>query len=81
MDKVIVYTQDNGTVAIITPAVSVEHALKDVPTEKEYKIIDVANLPTDRTFRDAWVLDEDTIKVDATKQAAIQTKLDAMENE
>ena len=39
MDKVIVYTQDNGTVAIITPAVSVEHALKDVPTEKEYKIM------------------------------------------
>ncbi len=81
MDKVIIYTQDNGTVAIITPAVSVERALKDVPTEKEYKIIDVADLPTDRTFRDAWVLDEDTIKIDSERQAVIQTKLDAMENE
>jgi len=81
MNQRILYTNDDGTISVIVPAVSVELALKDVPEGVEYRIVDVADLPTDRTFRDAWVLDEDTIKVDATKQAVIQTKLDAMENE
>jgi len=54
MTQRIVYTQDDGTVAVIVPAVSVELALKDVPTGKEYHIVDVADIPTDRTFRDAW---------------------------
>ena len=54
MNKRIVYTNDDGTVAVIVPAVSVELALKDVPTGKEYHIVDVADIPTDRTFRDAW---------------------------
>ena len=54
MNKRIVYTNDDGTVAVIVPAVSVELALKDVPTGKEYHIVDAADIPTDRTFRDAW---------------------------
>ncbi len=54
MTQRIVYTQDDGTVAVIVPVVSVELALKDVPTGKEYHIVDVADIPTDRTFRDAW---------------------------
>ena len=55
MNQRIVYTNDDGNVAIIVPAVSVELALKDVPTGKEYHIVDVADIPTDRTFRDAWI--------------------------
>ena len=55
MNQRIVYTQDDGTVAVIVPAVSVELALKDVPTGKEYHIVDVTDIPTDRTFRDAWI--------------------------
>ncbi len=55
MNKRIVYTTDDGTVAVIVPAESVELALKDVPTGKEYHIVDVADIPTDRTFRDAWI--------------------------
>ncbi len=54
MNSRIVYTNDDGTVAVIVPAVSVELALKDVPTGKNYHIVDVADIPTDRTFRDAW---------------------------
>ena len=54
MDRRIVYTQDDGTVAVIVPAVSIELALKDVPTGKEYHIVDVAEIPSDSTFRDAW---------------------------
>ena len=56
-------------------------AKKDVPEGVEYHIVEDTVLPEDRTFRDAWVLDGATIKIDAEKQAVIQTKLDAMENE
>lgn len=29
-------------------------AAKDVPEGKPFKIVDVADIPTDRTFRNAW---------------------------
>ena len=59
MDKRIIYPNDNGIVAIITPSencgLTIEQiAEKDVPARKPYKIIDVSEIPTDRTFRDAW---------------------------
>jgi hypothetical protein len=57
MDKRIIYPTDNG-VAIIIPAdcgLTIEElAAKDVPAGKEYKIVDVADIPSDRTFRNAW---------------------------
>lgn len=54
----IIYPTDNG-VAIIVPATECgltieEIAAKDVPIGKPFKIVDVADIPTDRTFRDAW---------------------------
>tara|TARA_R110002126_G_scaffold255637_1_gene398637 strand:+ start:218 stop:406 length:189 start_codon:yes stop_codon:yes gene_type:complete len=60
MNKLIVYTQDNGTVAVIVPAdecgLTVEQiAAKDVPTGKEYHIVEDSEIPTDKTFRDAWI--------------------------
>jgi hypothetical protein len=54
MDKRIIYPTDDGGVAIIVPVVSVELAMKDIPQGKTYKIVDVTDIPTDRTFRDAW---------------------------
>ena len=59
MDKKIIYPTDNGGVAIIIPApdcgLTIEEiAAKDVPTGKAYNIVDVSEIPTDRTFRDAW---------------------------
>lgn len=58
MTKRIIYPTDNG-VAIIVPApdcgLTIEEiAAKDVPVGKSYKIVDVADIPTDRTFRNAW---------------------------
>jgi hypothetical protein len=50
----IIYPTDDGGVAIIVPAVSVEAALKDVPQGKPYQIVEASDIPTDRTFRDAW---------------------------
>jgi hypothetical protein len=59
MNSRIIYPTDDGGVAIIVPAAECgltieEIAAKDVPAGKEYKIVDVADIPTDRTFRDAW---------------------------
>ena len=54
MTQLIIYPNDNGGVAVIIPAISIELAMKDVPAGKPYKIVDVADIPTDRTFRNAW---------------------------
>lgn len=59
MNKRIVYPTPDGGVAIIVPApdcgLTIEQiAQKDVPEGVEYKIIDADDVPTDRTFRNAW---------------------------
>jgi hypothetical protein len=61
MNKRIIYPTDDGGVAILipTPEYLAEHtieelAAKDVPAGKPFKIVDVADIPSDRTFRDAW---------------------------
>ena len=61
MNQRIIYPTDDGGVAVIVPAPEylAEHtieelAAKDVPAGKPYKIVDVADIPTDRTFRNAW---------------------------
>jgi hypothetical protein len=61
MNQRIIYPTDDGGVAIIVPAPEylAEHtieelAAKDVPAGKPYKIVDVSDIPSDRTFRDAW---------------------------
>ena len=61
MDKRIIYQNDNGGVAVIIPCdcgLTIEQiAAKDVPTGKPYKIVDVADIPSDRSQRDAWAVD------------------------
>lgn len=59
MNKRIIYQTDGGGVAVIVPApecgLTVEEiAAKDVPEGKPWRIVDEADIPTDRTFRDAW---------------------------
>lgn len=59
MSQRIIYPTDEGGVAVIIPAsdcgLTIEQiAAKDVPTGKPYKIVDVADIPSDRTFRAAW---------------------------
>lgn len=65
MSQVILYKQDNGVAAIVRPT---EEALarygidaiaqKDVPAGKPYKIVDASDVPTDRSQRNAWTVDE-----------------------
>ena len=54
MNQRILYPTDDGGVAVIIPAESVEAAMKDIPAGKPYQIVDVSEIPTDRTFRGAW---------------------------
>ena len=58
-DKAIVYTQDDGVVAVLHPTddcgLTIEEIqAKDVPTGKISYIVDLSEVPTDRSFRNAW---------------------------
>ena len=57
----VIYPNDEGGVSIIIPTPEAfetmtieEIAAKDVPAGKPFKIVDVADIPSDRTFRNAW---------------------------
>jgi hypothetical protein len=67
MTQRIIYKTIDGGVAVLIPAPEClqtrtieEIAQKDVPAGVPYKIVDVADIPSDRTFRSAWevVIDE-----------------------
>lgn len=64
MNPRIIYQTDDGGVAVIvpTPEALSQHsimsiALKDVPSGKPFKIVDASEIPSDRTFRNAWEVD------------------------
>lgn len=64
MTQRIIYQTDEGGVSILIPSPEClqEHtieeiAAKDVPAGKPYKIVSVADIPSDRTFRNAWEVD------------------------
>jgi len=63
MTKLIIYPTDVGGVNVVIPSPEyiAEHtieelAAKDVPAGKPYQIVDVSDIPSDRTFRNAWEL-------------------------
>ena len=60
----IIYKNTDNSVGVITPsqealsfATMVQIAEKDVPHPLPYKIVDESDIPSDRTFRDAWEWD------------------------
>ena len=69
--KRIIYQSESGGVAVIIPAESVDLALKDVPEGVPYEIVDVADIPSDRTFRGAWVMGDCCIEHDLDKCKAL----------
>ena len=59
----IIYPNNEGGVSVIVPSPnwngSIEElASKDVPAGLPYKIIDASEIPSDRTFRNAWEYQE-----------------------
>ena len=67
----IIYQTPEGGVAVIIPGESVELALKDVPEGVPYEIVDEADIPSDRTFRNAWVMGDCCIEKDLDKCKAV----------
>ena len=60
--KIIYKREDNG-VSVIIPSpkwlgTMEELAQKDVPTGLKYKIVEDSDIPSDRSFRNAWEVDE-----------------------
>ena len=54
-----IYTRDDGGISIVVPAdncgLTVEEIqAKDVPAGKTSYIVDSTEVPTDRSFRNAW---------------------------
>ena len=63
MMKRIIFMNDDGGVSVIVPnpdcGLAIEEiAAKDVPTGKPYKIVDVSEIPTDRSQREAWTVND-----------------------
>lgn len=63
--KRILFPNDDGGVAIIIPTESLDLAMKDIPSGKPYRIVDAADIPADREFRNAWTADFTDAKVKA----------------
>lgn len=65
MDKRIIYEAPGGGMSVIIPCecgLTIEEiAAKDVPTGVPYKIVEAAEIPTDRADRDTWQVDPATL--------------------
>ena len=60
LNKRIIYQDETGGVAIIIPCGLTinEIAATDVPPGSSYKIVDAADVPTDRELRNEWTVSE-----------------------
>ena len=61
----IIYKNEHSDIVIVHPTEEAllimtieEIADKDVPTGVAYAIVEDSEIPTDRTFRNAWTIDE-----------------------
>ena len=64
MEKRVIYKTNEGGVAVFIPAPEAleKYTIKEladvyVPEGLPYKIVDVSEIPSDRTFRNAWDID------------------------
>lgn len=77
----VIFQNDAGGVSIIVPApgATLEEVLTAVPAGKAYEVVNVDDIPDDRTFRDAWHHDTSPepqkIAVDVTKAKDIAHEL------
>ena len=72
--ELIIYPTANGGVAVVTPTgeLSIEELIaRVVPPDVPYEIIEVDQVPTDRTFRNAWAMGDCCIDHDLDKCKAI----------
>ncbi len=70
----IIYTNNEGGVSVIHPTgeLSIEEvAAKDVPAGVAYEIVEDDAIPSDRTFRNAWVMGDCCVEHDLDKCKAL----------
>jgi hypothetical protein len=62
LDKRVVYVEDDGVLAVYIPIdekrTIEQHIEKNIPEGKTYYIVDKSEIPTDRSFRNAWTYTE-----------------------
>ena len=78
--KRIIYVDPEGNLCVVVPAPSwngtiKELAEKDVPQGLAYKIVNENEIPSDRTFRGAWVLNAGVISHDMKKAKEIKRNM------
>lgn len=76
MNHRIIYQTDEGGVAVVIPApecgLTIEEiAAKDVPDGKSYEIVTTTDIPSDRTFRNAWEKSGKSVVTSLPKAKAI----------
>lgn len=64
----IVFNNDDEVIAFV--------AAKDVPQGKSYNVIDSENLPTDKDYRNAWVIKDDKSGIDVSLDKAKPLQID-----
>tara|TARA_R100000426_G_scaffold3732_1_gene5980 strand:+ start:199 stop:399 length:201 start_codon:yes stop_codon:yes gene_type:complete len=62
-DSRFIYTNDDGSISIVIPADNTDLTLdqikaKDCPSGKTVYTVSKSEIPTDRSFRDAWTYTE-----------------------
>ena len=58
--RVIYPLSNGGAVVIPSPETqSLQQLIDTVPAGRSYQVVNATDIPTDRTFRDAWTYSED----------------------
>jgi hypothetical protein len=77
MTQAIIFTNDNGGVSTCIPTgeISIDAVLtKDVPAGRGARIVNLADLPRDNDFYDAWEMDATSVTVNLDKAKEITKK-------
>ena len=82
----IIYKTPENTVTVIVPSPQwlgtiEELAQKDVPTGLKYKIVEDSVIPSDRSFRNAWEVDEAELTDGVGGEPALNLKVTKEEGE
>lgn len=72
MDKRIIFSNANGVAAVIIPTKETKKTIEEiaaqrVPANVEFKIVDKAVVPSDRSYRGAWIVSNEAIEHDMVK--------------
>jgi hypothetical protein len=82
MSQAIIFINDNGGVSTCIPTgeISIEAVMsKDVPAGRGARIVNLADLPRDNDFYDAWEMDATSVTVNLDKAKEITKKRLRME--